>query len=258
MFSKGLIGFLLILFSSSAFASESFFSESGVVEPCCFVGEKLTYSISYLGLQVGEAVSEVTEKVLVQGREAYHVVVKVKSRRMIDFIFKVRDEHHSYIDVKTLTSLAYHGRVRQGLHRYEEKSEFNFKDQKVTLIESGKTAALDAPKGVQDPVSCGYYFRGLEIQENTSVSIPVAAEGRIWNMEVKTFGKQEEVTLKPGRFETALETQPLVPFRGIFFRRGSIRGLISLDKRRIPLRMTVKIPVLGSVSSELVEYIPGN
>ena len=98
-------------------------------------------------------------------------------------------------------------------------------------------------------------FRTLTVKENSSVFIPVYAEGKNWNVEIKTYGIEPAVIERIGKFQS-LETEPLLPFRGIFFRKGKIRGSISLDKRRIPLRMTVGIPVLGHISSELTEYIP--
>lgn len=236
MFRKILIVSVCLSLSSPAFA-EKFFEKSQTPEKKYFVGEKITAKINYLGIPVGEAVSEVTEKIPFNGREAYHIVVKVRSYRMIDLVYKVRDEHHSYVDAETLSSLSYSSKIHEGFNKSEEKIQ-------------------PFPEGMQDPLSCGYFFRTMDVAENSSVFIPVYAEGKKWDVEVKTYEAKPEMN-KVGRFEAALETEPLMPFRGIFFRKGKIRGAISLDKRRIPLRMTVKIPVLGNVSSELSEYIPG-
>lgn len=249
--------FLFLAPLSCLTASAAVFEKSETPEPKYFAGEKLTYKISYLGVPVGEAVSEIVEKTVFKGRPAYHIRVKVKSYRLIDFIYKVRDEHHSYIDAENLSSLAYSADIREGFNRFEEKSEYDFKTKKMRVTRSGKTESLDVPVPVQDQLSCGYFFRTLTVQENSSVFIPVHAEGRNWSLEVKTFTSKPDILDHVGVFESALETEPIMPFRGIFFRKGKIKGSISLDKRRIPLRMTVKIPVLGNISSELIEYVPG-
>ena len=238
MLRKILTFSLLLGFAGAYFlnASETVFEKMDFPAQKYFTGEKFTYKISYLGVPVGEAVSKIKEKIQFKGRAAYHIEVKVRSYRWVDFVYKVRDEHHSYVDVQTLSSLAYSCKIREGFNKHEENSE--------------------TPEGMQDPLSCGYFFRTLTVKENSSVFIPVYAEGKNWNVEVKTYGIKPEVIEKNGNFQV-LETVPLMPFQGIFFRKGKIHGSISLDKRRIPLRMTVKIPVLGRVSSELMEYIPG-
>lgn len=247
---------VFFLLYAPCLSAETVFEKSETPEPGYFVGEKLRYRISYLGVPVGEAVSEVLEKTVIGGREAYHIAVKVRSYRAIDFIYKVRDEHHSYIDAETLGSLSYSCKIREGWNRFEEGSVYNSESGEMMIKRGGAMIHLAVPAGTQDQLSCGYFFRTLPLKENSSVFIPVQAEGKNWNMEVKTLGTERVKIEDVGEFQ-ALETRPVMPFRGIFFRRGEIRGSISLDKRRIPLRMTVKIPVLGNISSELVEYVPG-
>ena len=46
-------------------------------------------------------------------------------------------------------------------------------------------------------------------------------------------------------------------FEGFFVRRGKVRGWMSMDERRIPLVMKVKVPVLGEVVATLSGYEPG-
>ncbi len=258
MFQRKLRSFLFFFLVCVPFlnAAEPVFEKSEIPERKYFVGEKLKYKINYLGIPVGEAVSEVLEKIEVRGRLAYHIAVKVSSYRGIDLFYKVRDEHHSYVDVETLASLSYFCKIREGRNKFEESSEYEPVSGKMRIRRLGQTAELAVPARTQDQLSCGYFFRTLPAKENSSVFIPVQAEGKNWNMEVKTFDVKPVTIEKIGRFQ-ALETEPVMPFRGIFFRKGKIQGSISLDKRRIPLRMTVKIPVLGYISSELTEYIPG-
>lgn len=258
MFRKNLV-FLLVLGLVKIpfmYGAVPVFEKTEIPERKYFVGEKLTYQINYLGVPVGEAVSEVLEKTVLDGRQAYHIAVKVRSYRVIDLIYKVRDEHHSYVDAETLGSLSYSCKIREGWNKFEESSVYNSKTGEMVIKRRGETVHLAVPAGTQDQLSCGYFFRTLPVKENSSVFIPVQAEGKNWNMEVKTYGFKSVKIENAGEFQ-ALETRPLMPFRGIFFRQGEIHGSISLDKRRIPLRMTVKIPILGSVSSELISYVPG-
>lgn len=258
MFRKILTSFLFLIIAcaNSLSAAEPVFEKADIPETKYFVGEKLTYKINYLGIPVGEAVSEVLEKKDVRGKLAYHIVVKVTSYRAIDFFYKVRDEHHSYVDVETLASIGYSCKISEGRNKFEETSEYDPKTGEVTAKRKGEVSRFAVLPRTQDQLSCGYFFRTLPVRENSSVFIPVQAEGKSWNMKVETFGVKSAKIEKVGQFQV-LETRPMMPFRGIFFRKGEISGSISLDKRRIPLRMTVKIPILGRISSELVSYVPG-
>jgi hypothetical protein len=223
-----------------------------------WVGEKLVYAISYLGVPVGRAEAEVRGIIQFKNRKAYHVVTKVRSYTVIDFFYKVRDEHHSYIDTETLASLRYEKNIHEG--RRQEKETIEFDPGKKTAAyldaEGRVTHEMEVPEGIQDAMSCGYWSRSVEISPNSSLFIPVNAEKRNWNLEVKFYDSRPMEIEGVGSF-LALESEPLMEFQGIFFRRGKIRGWISLDARRIPLRMKVKIPVLGQVSAVLKEYTPG-
>lgn len=232
---------------------------SPVEEPArkLFVGEKLVYQIRYLAFPIGKAEAEVKEIRNIRGRDAYHIVVKVRSYFVIDLVYKVRDEHHSFMDVEKLNSLGYKKDIREGPRRLKKSMAYDpARHRAVFLDEQGSQKGMPVPDHVQDEVSCGYWFRTLPLKPRSSIFIPVHADERNWNLEVKLYNRERVKIPGIGEFE-ALEVEPLMEFQGIFFKRGRIRGWISLDNRRIPLKMKVKIPVLGSVVSELVEYSPG-
>lgn len=256
--------FLMILFCCFfSVLAESRAAENAVFatvqEPArkLFVGEKLVYQIRYLGIPVGRAEAQIKEIQQIRGRSAYHIVVKVRSYFIIDLIYKVRDEHHSFIDVEKLYSLGYEKDIREGPHRMKTLIVYDQTNHRaISLDEKGnKKKEASVPDNVQDEVSCGYWFRTLSLKPKSLITIPVYADDKSWNMEVKLYDTVRLRIPKLGEFE-ALEVEPLMEFQGIFVKRGRIRGWISLDDRRIPLKMKVKIPVLGNVVSELVEYSP--
>ena len=223
-----------------------------------FPGEKLTYKISYLGITVGQADAEIAGLETSNGRPAYHIIVRVKSHPVIDLLYKVRDEHHSWMDAEKLHSLRYEKKLREGRYRVHEVMTYDqaaHSAQYESLSNQPKKEML-IPQNAQDQLSCGYFFRTLEIEPNTTVKIPVNADEKNWDLEIKLL-ETEPLTIKDvGKFQ-ALEAEPLIKFQGIFVKRGKIRGWISLDERRIPLMMKVKVPILGSVTARLSAYLPG-
>lgn len=250
--------FTLLLVCSRINASETKIFVSAPPVKNYDVGEKLEYKIYYLGIPVGESVSEIKEITKIRGRDAYHIEVKVRSLRAIDLVYKVRDEHHSYVDVQTLASLGYEKKIHEGRRKVYERMEFDpekhvarYFDEKGTFLEE-----LPIEPDAQDQLSCGYWARTVEMPEKTSIFIPVHADKRNWNLEVK-IGESAPLEIPSvGKFQ-AVTIEPLMEFQGIFIRKGKAEGRVSLDKRRVPLTMKVKIPVLGNITAELFRYEPG-
>ena len=251
--------FFLTLLSSYVYSAEKIeFPPVEVPQKKLFVGEKLVYRIRYLRIPVGRAEAEVKEIVQINNRPAYHIVVRVQSYPAINFIYPVRDEHHSFIDAENLYSLKYQKNIREGRHHAEEMMTYDQESHTAHIVnlETKSEKQIPIPENVQDQLSCGYFFRTLLIKPRSSVFIPVNADSKNWALEVKVHDVKSMKIKGIGRFH-ALEAEPLIQFRGIFVKQGKIRGWISLDERRIPLKMKVKVPILGSVVAELSEYHPG-
>ena len=220
-----------------------------------YVGERLVYSVQWLGIEVGRGEAEVKEIVPLRGRKTYHVVVNVRSAPILDWIYKVRDVHHSYIDVEKLHPLRYEKILKEGRYRADEVMEYDQERHLATYLSrrNGSRKEMQIPPNVQDQLSCGFWFRLQEIHPDSKIYIPVNADEKNWDMEVKIL-RQTRVKLPGFSEREAVEVEPEIQYQGIFVKRGKIRGWIGLDERRIPLKMRVKIPVLGSVTARLIEY----
>ena len=222
-----------------------------------YVGERLVYSVRYLGIEVGRGVAEVKEIAEIRGRKAYHVEVQVRSARILDWIYKVRDTHHSYIDVEKLHSLRYEKILHEGRYRADEVMDYDQEHHRATYFsrKNKSRKEMEIPPNVQDQLSCGFWFRLQDAQPNSRIDIPVNADEKNWDLAIKAL-KKTKVKLRKFGVLDALEVEPEIQFQGLFVKRGKIRGWMGLDERRIPLKMRVKIPVLGSINAQLVEYKP--
>lgn len=223
-----------------------------------FLGEKIKFEISYFGITVGEAESEVKGLVQVNGRDAYHIEVRVRSRPVLDWIYKVRDTHHTYIDAGQFHSLRYEKKIKEGRYETEESMEYD-QDAHIGRFYSRKDNSrkeMFIPKHVQDQVSCCYWFRLQDVKPEKKILIPVSADEKNWDLEVMTRSIRKMKIDHVGVFQ-AIEVEPIILFEGFFVRRGKVRGWMSLDERRIPLVMKVKVPVLGEIVATLAGYEPG-
>ena len=258
-FGTGTFFLLLMLVFSSAPASaeEPQFPRAEVPAKKIFVGERLAYSVRYLGLPVGRGEAEVREIVLLRGRRAYHIVVHARSQAVLNLIYKVNDEYHTYIDTEKLTALRYKKNLNEGSRHVRVVMDYAQKSHRVYYyFPGGKNARLDTVPDVQDELSCGYWFRTQPYHPGEAVTIPVHTDRRDWDLAVSTRGENLMRVPGIGRFH-AMEVFPEIDFQGIFVKKGKITGWISLDERRIPLKMSVKIPILGSVTAVLESYEAG-
>ena len=252
--------FYFLAFSAYAAETEKIFPVSEKPATKLFLGEKITFAVSYLGITVGEAVAEVKEVVKVNGREAYHIEINVRSRAILDWIYKVRDTHHTYIDAEHFHSLRYKKKIKEGRYWTDEMMEYD-QDAHIGRFYSRKDNSrkeMFIPKNVQDQISCCYWLR-LQLQDlkpDSKTLIPVNADEKNWDLEVVTRGVHKMKMEHVGVFQ-AVEVEPIILFEGFFVRRGKVRGWMSLDERRIPLMMKVKVPVLGEVVATLAGYEPG-
>jgi hypothetical protein len=252
------LAFVLFVPSLAASDAEKVFQYSEKPAGKIFFGEKITFEISYLGITVGEAIAEVKEIVKVNGRDAYHIEIQVRSRAILNWIYKVQDTHHSYIDVEHFHSLRYEKKIQEGRYWTDESMEY---DQEAHIgrfhsLKDHSRKEMFIPKNVQDQISCCYWLRLQEIKPDSKTLIPVNADEKNWDLEVVTHGVKEMKIDSVGVFQ-AVEVEPVIMFEGFFVRRGKVSGWISMDERRIPLVMKVKVPVLGEVVATLAGYEPG-
>lgn len=253
-----LTGGMLLTLSSGFCAEESAAGRPPQTAPKFFIGEKIKFEISYLGIVVGDAVAEVKEIVPVDRRQAYHIVVEVRSRGVLNWIYKVRDTHHSYVDTEHLHSLRYEKKIREGNYWTDELMEYD-QEKNIGVFFSRKDNSrkeMLVPQNVQDQISCAYWLRTQEVKPRSKWMIPVNADEKNWDLEVRLHDSKPMALKGVGTFQ-AVEVEPIVMFEGFFVRRGKIRGWMSLDERRLPLLMKVRVPVLGEVSATLVQYEPG-
>ena len=223
------------------------------------LGERMWFSIRWLGFEVGTADVWVKEITKVKDRDAYHIVVTVKSNKLIDLIYPVRDEHHSYVDVEHLYSLRYEKNVREGGYRAEEVMDYDQVNHKARYESkrSGDVKEMLIPENVQDQLSCTFWFRIQPMKPNDTLYIPVNVDEKNWKLEVEVQAIEELDIEGFGKIQ-AIRAEPFARFQGLFVRKGRAWGWMSTDEKRIPLLMRTKIPILGTIYMVITEYQLGN
>ncbi len=223
------------------------------------VGERLTYKVEWLGLDVGIVtltVKEITER---NGRKVYHVLAVAKSAPIISKLYKVEDRISTYIDVEKLYPMRFEKRQREGGYRSDEYIDFYQQKGKAVYFSrlNHEKKEFDIPKGVQDSLSCMYYFRFQEVTVGKSVYSYVNADEKNYLLEAKIH-KKGIVRIKDVGEREAFMVEPLPWFQGKLKRKAKATMWFSADEKRIPLLMvTSGIPFVGTVKVTLqkIEYL---
>lgn len=236
-----LIVFLFCLFPAYGYAD----SEAQTLQ----VGERLNFSVRWFGMEVGQARSYVSGIEELNGRKVYHIIAEARSNALIDLVYPVRDEHHSFLDVERLHSLRFEKKIKEGRYRADEVYEFDQQNHRA-LYYSRKNKSkkkMFIAKDVLDELSAAYWFRLQPLNVGVAIHVPVTSDEKNWDLVVSVLRK-EKINIKGLGSVDAFKLEPSAHFRGIFIRRGKIQGWISADERRLPLMMKTKIPVLGTIT----------
>ena len=222
------------------------------------VGEKLTYSVRWMGIEVGSAQTEVKEIIEWEGHSVYHIVTNAQSNRFLSVFYEVKDEMHSYVDVKSLYTWKFVKHQKEGHYRAEEEMVYDQEKGLATYhsLLNGSTKQMEIPKQAQDSLSVLYFFRLQNLEIGKSVFIPVNADEKNWNLEIKILKLGVLEGLSVGK-RTAILTEPLAQFHGVFVRKGRVWIWFDTAAHHAPLLMRARLP-FGLVEVVLVKESYGS
>ncbi len=222
------------------------------------VGERASYSLRWMGLEVGRSDTEITGVETVQDRPAYHIVVKNRTHPVLDLVFKVRDEYHSYLDVRDLKTLRFEKNVQEGNYRAHEEIDFDHDTGEGSYhsFTNGSRKTFKFQPGAVDAIAAFYKFRLLDISD-PELEISLSWDEKSYTVKIPAV--KNEVLKNP-----ALGRRDVIRFEPYLYQHdnpyiGSSRVLVWVTSAqdRIPLQMkSTRIPFAGSVNAVLTEYVP--
>ena len=217
------------------------------------VGERAEYEVS-LGVfgDVGRGSMEIVKVENVHGHPTYHLRFKLQGK--VAFA-RVDDTLESWLDTRGLFTR----RIHQDQHEvnYQRDRWYDmFPDSMFYKRRStGNTAPL-ASKEPLDEVGFLYWVRTQPLEVGKTYS---------YNRYYKESGNP--VTLKVLRKETikgeggsnipVIVVQPIIKTSGLFGEGGQAEVYFTDDWRRILVRMTSKVPVIGRLGLTLTSYTAG-
>jgi hypothetical protein len=219
--------------------------------------EKLTLSVSWGLLSVGEATLGVDKIVMFNGRPAYHIVSEARSNSFCDTFYQVRDLNESWLDARTLTSLGYSKKLREGRYYRDvwvlyDRDAGTFVERQTRKNGSFEVKTGTIPAQVQDILSSVYYTRSRPLPDGGSVVVDVNTPDN-WPLVVKVM-KRETIKVPAGQYRSVL-VEPAMRREGLFIQKGKrLRLWLSDDAARRPLMMKVEV-FFGHITAVLREMV---
>lgn len=215
--------------------------------------EDLVFKVTWGVFDVGEATLEVKELVEFNGRPAYHVVSRATSNPWCDAFYKVRDINESWIDARTLDSLGYFKKLREGRFSRDEwvlydQERHTFLSKRVERNGSFTFFAGTTTAHVQDILSSMYFVRSHPLDPGQNIILDVNTREN-WPLVVPVV-KRQKVRVPAGNFQAAL-AEPALRHEGLFIQKGrKLQIWLADDAKKTPVMMKVEV-FFGHISAKL-------
>ena len=178
------------------------------------------------------------------GRPAYHLISEARSNSFCDTFYQVRDLNESWLDARTLTSLGYSKKLREG-HFFRDEWVLYDRDAGTFVARrtdrDGRFAVRTGtiPAQVQDILSSIYYVRASDLKAGGQVVVDVNTPDN-WPLVVNVVTR-EEVKTPAGRAAAVL-VEPAMRREGLFVQKGKrLRLWLSDDASKRLLMMKVEV-----------------
>jgi hypothetical protein len=222
-----------------------------------WVGEKLTYQVTYLGIPAGTFTLEALPYKAVGDRKVYHIMAKAWNSAVFGLMYKLEDYVETYIDFDGFFSHRFHlhqdetKQVRDSQELYDSEKKQSYWWNRWDRKERGYSENKDfypMEPFPQDTLSSLYYLRAVPLPPHATVSFPVMSEGKPLTAYV-TVVEREELDTAAGTLKT-VKLKPEAATRGVLERKGDSYMWLTDDDRRFLVKIEAKVKI-GYVVAEL-------
>lgn len=218
-------------------------------------GEKLEYKVGYKFITAGTGFFYILPKPKYwNGRKSYDIRFQVRSLKSLDWLYHVKDNYRSVVDVQGIFPWHFEQHIREGKFKRDFTASFDQKNHSAITNMKGKISNYDVPPYIHDIVSAFYYVRTLDLHSMKKDSIFYLKnffKDTTYSLGVRILGRQT-VEVDAGKFK-CIVIEPLVVEGGLFINEGRILIWLTDDDRKIPVKVGTKI-LIGFVGAELSKY----
>jgi hypothetical protein len=215
-------------------------------------GERMEYSVSYMGVTMGRARLSVGR---IEG-EILPVFLESRTTGLMSLV-SLRQQLASYLDVDTGLPRRSSLDAEEAGYRHTDTTQYDRAAGKASVRQRGKhdnTYELEVPPETVDFVALVFQLRRVPLEPGTRLPFHVLSGKRVAEVTVEVTGR-EVVSTRAGDF-TAVKVRVPTGFTGRFSEKNPTYVWISDDPRRIVVRITTDFSI-GQATAGLVSYQPG-
>ena len=206
---------------------------------------KVTYEynvyLEVLNLKLGEASLSVKEPDNIDGTDVYHLNFNVRTTKLGDSIYKIRNKIDVWINQETLNVVKQNKNIRE--LRKKKNSETMIRNEKG--VTNGKEFIVN--KNVFDPYSLILILSQFDIPNNQSKKFNIVDAGKSRVIEIKNLGT--EIIETPYGDKQGYTLSPVKNGKPILKNKGDMEvSYVSINDTLVPAEILIK---LGSGVIEL-------
>lgn len=215
------------------------------------VGERLEYSVGYKFITAGRAAFVIGKDLVdVNGRSCYDVRFTALSLESLEWIYKVRDQYRTFLDVDGIFPWKFEQHQREG--GFSKDYTATFDQVRHSAVTSEGT--FPVPPFIHDIVSALFYVRTFNLKGMKSgevIQLQNFFDRETHDLQIRVVGRQT-VNVAAGKFKCVV-VEPIIKSGGLFRAEGNILIWLSDDDRKIPVKVSSKI-LIGSIDAELTTF----
>jgi hypothetical protein len=228
-----------------------------------WVGEKLTYDMTYFGVVAGTVTLEVLPPKEVNGRKTHHLKLTAKSSKVFSLFYRLDDWIESFWDFESLFSHRYRMVLDESkqtrdtleLYDYDKKQSFFWSRVNNASGFNEKKEYHPIQPLSQDSISALFFIRTLPLEPGGFYQFPVINDGKNWDAEI-TVIKKERLTLPNLGEKMTIKVKPQTRFNGALTQKSDSFLWYTDDERRFMVRMEANVKV-GTIVAALREVVLG-
>ncbi len=214
-------------------------------------GEIAEYQVKLGVFSVGSGLMQIVDVEPVRGHPSYYISWLIKGGIPLA---RVDDHFQSWVDVETISTRRSIQDIKEVRYRALRNYEIYPEDGFWERTDTGDSEELKTDLPLDD-ISFIYFARTLplEVGETYTLERYFRADRNPVILEVL---RKETIEVPAGTFETIV-IRPIIKAGGLFGEGGEAEVYFTDDDRRLLVRLSSKVPVLGSLSLHLREFQEG-
>jgi uncharacterized protein DUF3108 len=208
------------------------------------VGERFEYDVKFGPLKVGRGSMEVAGIERIRGRDAWHIVFKVKGGT---FFYKVDDTFESWVDTARFATLRFRKDQEEGGKNRDRHYEI-YPERKVYVERTRDSTERESLGDPLDDTSFLYWVRTMDLEIGRTYELFRYFIPDRNPVRIKVL-RRERISVPAGTYQT-LVVQPLIKTTKIFSENAKAEIWLTEDSTRMMVQMKANLP-FGNLSLHL-------